>query len=172
MLEALTSAAVLGIALLGLVQMHTASMKSTEAGEDIGRAMEMARQLGDQTATQPLEQIPAACGDPNLPLAGGPQGCRATLGPGTTFSTPRGAPCTQYVDEDVVVDATTGAITPVTLDQNGNPRRNHFRVDFRLTSHPNGGPNTAMVHVWVCWRDLSGKVNEVYTNRTKIRGVW
>ena len=160
------SAVVLGIALVSLVQMHTTSIRGTARAEDIGRATEIARQIGQFMASQPLNQIPA-CGNPNAPLPAGPQGCRASEGPGTVLSTTKTFPCTRLVDEDGVVDAATGDIpvSPATS-------RGSYRIDMLLSSHPNGATGMAQIHVWVCWRDAGGNVNEVSATQTKIVGLW
>ncbi|MEL6188976.1 MAG: prepilin-type N-terminal cleavage/methylation domain-containing protein, partial [Myxococcota bacterium] len=50
LVEAMISATVLGIALVGLVQMHTTSVQRTVESEKVGRATEIARQIADRTA--------------------------------------------------------------------------------------------------------------------------
>lgn len=158
------SAAILGVALVGLVQMHTTSIRGTAKAEDVGRATEIARQLADRIASQPLDQI-VGCGSATAPLA--EPGCRDSLGPGRTPTTPKGGTCTRVVAEDAVADAASGDIP--TLDPTSP---DGYRIDTWLSSHPNGAPGTAQLHVWVCWRDPSGLINEVYTSRVKIDGVW
>jgi hypothetical protein len=159
------SAAVLGIALVGLVEMHTTSIRGTAKAEDVGRATEIARQLADRVASLPVDQLPG-CGSIDTPL--GVPGCRATPGPGRSFSNPKGGPsCTRFVDEDAIADAASGQIATLPTEQAGS-----YRIDTWLSQHPNGTSGAGLLHVWVCWRDPAGVVQEVHTRRMKIAGVW
>lgn len=162
------SAAVLGIALVGLVQMHTTSIQRTVESEKVGRATEIARQIADRMASQPLTQLPP-CGNTTAPLdLSNPQGCRATIGPSRTDAAQKSGVCTQFFTEDGLADANSGIETPAALVD--EPQS--FRVDVQLSSHPNGGNAAALLHVWVCWREPDGMYNEIYTSRAKIAGVW
>lgn len=173
LIEAMISAAVLGIALVGLVEMHTTSIRGTAKAEDVGRATEIARQLADRVASQPLDQMPG-CGSAIVPLA--QTGCRGTPGPGRVLANAKpGLDCTRIVNEDAVTNALSGDIETLTsvdptLPSGTSPGA--FRVDTWLSAHPNGAAGTALVNVWVCWRDPSGAVQEVATQRVKIEGVW
>lgn len=165
LLEALISAGVLGIALVGLVQMHATSMKGTAKAEDIGRAAELARQYADQYASLPVTALPACGGigfvmDPTIP-----NGCRATLGPGPGMQAPKPNNCTVLVPSDATPDA-SGNLPSAAGD--GNP----YRVDLMMAQHPTGATGLMQMHVWVCWRDADGLVNEVHTTRTRVAGMW
>lgn len=161
------SAAVLGIALVSLVQMHTTSIQSTSNAENLGRATEIARQIADSVASQPLTQI--TCGDAAVALPPGPQGCRASAGPGRAPAGDKSgaAGCTTYYATDGLNDAVSGApnILPSETETS-------FRVDERLARHPNNAPGAAQLHVWVCWRGRNGMYNEIHTTRTKVEGIW
>ena len=161
----MVSVAVLGIALTGLVQMHTTSIRGTAKAEDIGRATEIARQIAALEANVPDVNLPACGGIASPVPAGGLLGCRGSDGPSAAFSNPRGD-CTRWVEEDAVVDPVSGAIAVI------DERPGAYRVDTWVTSHPNGGDNNGIVHVWVCWRDAGGLVNEVYTARLRVGDVW
>lgn len=160
------SATVLGIALVGLVQMHTTSVQRTVESEKVGRATEIARQIADRTASQPLAALPA-CGNAATPLdvADGTRGCRGTPVPSRGKAPVKVDPCTQFFGEDAISGGAT--LQPASSEEPSS-----FRVDTLLSSHPNGGTDAALLHVWVCWREPDGMYNEIYTSRAKIAGVW
>lgn len=175
LLEALVSAAVLGFALLGLVQMHTSSIRGTAKAEDIGRAAEIARQIADRLAAQPLDAMTADlpnCGSPAAPLGARPlSGCRATEQPGPTML-PLRVPCSRLIPEDAIADVANGVIDIPNVDPSEDAAAGAYRVDTLLSQHPNGGPGVIQLHVWVCWRDPSGNVSEVHTSRTRVEGFY
>lgn len=159
------SATVLGFALLGLVQLHTTSIRGTAKAEDIGRAAELARQFADQYASLPIASLPNCGGigsslDPTLP-----NGCRSTLGPGTAYAMPRAGGCTVEVPGDATPDA-AGNLPAAGTDPNP------YRVDLWMARHPSGSAGLIEMNVWVCWRDANGQVNEVHTTRTRVTGMW
>lgn len=162
----MASAAVLGIALAAMVRAHTTSIRGTARAEDIGRATEIARQIGDTIAGQPIDQMPAACGAATDAAPVEPAGCRASIGPGTVMAVDKTAPCTRLVLDDGAIDASTGDLR---LVDDGVAQ---YRIDMTLSQHPLGGEDLALLHVWVCWRDEIGHVHEVATTRTKKVGFW
>lgn len=160
------SAAVLGIALVGLVNLHTTSIEGTAKADDIGRAAEIARQRADQLASAPVTVL-AACGNATTPFdTSTPQGCRASFGPGSAFANDKLGACTQLVSSDATPNGS--GVLPIAPSTEPNP----YRIDVLLSGHPSGSTGLAQVHVWVCWRDGSGMVNEVHTTRTRVAGMW
>jgi hypothetical protein len=174
----MVAAGVLGVALLGLVRLHTSAMRGTVQADSIGRGAEVARQLADMVASTSMTRLPAwlaACG----PGAAAPLpanfGCRTQIGGdrvlGQGFAAMKGG-CTFFmqgaavpssVDPNVAPSLATGDNRAATAPLSGE-----FRVDVALSAHPNPAsyPNTAVVTVWVCWMDSEGgAVREVETRR-------
>jgi prepilin-type N-terminal cleavage/methylation domain-containing protein len=178
LIEAMVAAGVLGIALLGLVRLHTSAMRGTVQADSIGRGAEVARQLADMVASTNMTALPAwlaACGPgPAAPLPAN-FGCRAQIGGdrvrGQGFAAVKGG-CTFFmegagvpssVDPNVAPSLATGSTRNAVAPLSGE-----FRVDVALSAHPNPAsyPNTALVTVWVCWMDSEGgSVREVETRR-------
>ncbi len=165
LMEAMVSASVLGIALAALVRAHASSIQGTSQAEDLGRASEIARQIGDLVATQPMDQLPA-CGAVTDPVPVAPAGCRASLGPGTVMAASKGSTCTRLVNQDGLVDASTGLLADAASGTE------QYRIDMIISQHPNGSTDLGVLHVWVCWRDMTGNIHQTYTTRTKKVGFW
>lgn len=170
----MVSAVILGIALIGLVEMHARSVMGTMSADEMGRGAEVARQVADQIMSTPMTAF-QACGDPNAVLPPPPQGCRGTLGPSRTWTTPAGDPCTRYFRDDGITDATTGAAVALSAADGADPRFHPYRVDVRVARHPDN-PAATELHVWVCWQDQAtsqgGLIKEIHTSRLKVEGVW
>lgn len=159
--EAMVAAGILGIALVGLVRLHTTSLEGTVRSSRVGRAAEVARQLAETVAAQPFNQLPACGPGPGAPLAPAPAGCRATVGASTIFSVPGvNGNCTTFVDGADVQDVSlVGVAAP--------PPNARFRVDAAVSQHPDplNYPNTALLTIWVCWTERKGEVREIATTR-------
>ena len=166
----MVAAGVLGVALLGLVELHRTSMGGTARSMQVAEAAEVARQIAEQVASQPLAQLPncapgAGVGGGQLPA--GPNGCRATLGPGTAYAAPRLPPCTYTVNSAAVMPSDPAAFP----DAMTASETRKYRVDMAVSQHPDFSnfPNSALITVWVCWQDTRGFVQEYSTSRVVIQ---
>ena len=169
-IEALVAAGILGVALVGIVQLHATSIRGTVKVERIGRASEVARQIAELYATTSVADLPAC--DPGTPPAAA-VGCK--IGPGitTAFSDPttRNANCVLWVQDGPSIprinDAAAANGTIVSLPNPGNQLPSQYRIDLATTPHPDPltYPNASLLTVWVCWRDQQGIVREVRTRR-------
>ena len=170
LIEAMVSAAVLGIGLLGLVHIHKSSIRGTVRSTRLRHASEIARQAAEQIAAIPYQRLAAAptapenCG-PGLgaPLPVGPNGCRGADGVSTVPAPVKPLGCTYNTDSGAVLQAT---------DPNGNALRDGlptdpFRVDVAISQHPNPAlyPSSGLVTVWVCFTDEAGYIHEITTSR-------
>lgn len=63
LVEAVVSAVVLGVGMVGLINLHTSSMRGESRAIEMSRAQEVARQVADYYSTRGFE---AAQGDPEL----------------------------------------------------------------------------------------------------------
>ncbi len=173
-IEALAAAAILGVALVGVVKLHGSSIRGTAKAERIGRASEVARQFAELLATTTRDNLPA-CGPglgaaPPVPAVG----CKNGPGVSTAFSPERAVGCTLFIQD--------GPSTPSINQANAANGINNqiinipaaigiqpsqFRVDIMVSGHPNTAdfPQAALLTVWACWRDELGIVNEVRTRR-------
>lgn len=163
MIEAMVAAGVLGIALLGLVRLHSTSMKGTVQAQRIGIASEVARQLAETVASQPAADLPVCLpgfgpGGAQLPPA--PAGCRATVGPSTVFAPIKANGCTVNIDGAAVQDVAIPGLSP-------NIVNSKFRVDTAVSQHPDSinYPDSALVTIWVCWTEPQGLIREISTSR-------
>lgn len=190
LLEAMISAVILGIGLVGLSQLHMSSIRGTVRAEEIGRAAEVAREIADTLTTLDWNSIPQCgpgpTGQPfwvNPPTAGG--GCKAALGPTSVMNPPKPFGCTAWYTRDGVPDLNQPGWVGDPMNGDGSaPDTGNFRVDIALTAHPDtvafppasalppppGERPVAVLWVWVCWRDDTsvngaGSVNEVVTTR-------
>lgn len=161
LIEAMVAAGVLGIALIGLVELHKSSIRGTAKAQRVGEAAEVARQIAEQVAAQPFNQLPACAPGTGTPLPAPPNGCRATAGPSNAWAAPRPAPCTYFVDS-----AAVQPVDPTAFPDAGAGQR-RFRVDLAVSQHPDSGnyPDSALLTIWVCWTDQRGTIGEVSTSR-------
>jgi len=159
LIEAMVAAGILGVALIGLVRLHSTSMQGTVRAQRVGRAAEVARQLAETVASQTWAQLPP-CGGPAVPLPPAPAGCRATIGPSTVFSGVRPNGCTYFADGAAVQDVALP-------DAAVAPPNQRFRVDMAVSQHPDAlnYPNSAVLTVWVCWTEKQGVIREITTSR-------
>lgn len=171
--EALVAAAVLGIALVGMVQLHSSSIRGTARAERLGRASEVARQFAELLATTTPADLPAC---PPGPLAAplvGATGCKGDVGQTFLFTPTKGVGCTFWVQDGPSVpsiddpNAAAGAIVAQPNAGPTGPQPSQFRIDVSVSAHPSANrfPDAALLTVWVCWRDEIGRVNEVRTRR-------
>lgn len=178
LVEAMVAAVILGIGLLGLVELHRASIRGTVKAINAGQALEIGRQvvetiLAADYVNQPngAGAIPNACAGagvwappapaPNF-FPAGVTGCRQSVNNFTGIKT---GLCTFYADEAPVNTASLNSpFEAGTVNTSANGK---FRIDTALHAHPNVAqyPNTVMVSVWVCWRDTAQIVHEVRTSR-------
>ena len=172
-IEALVAAAILGVALIGIVRLHGSSIRGTSQAERIGRASEVARQVAEMLATTTAEDLPACLPGLNLPPPDEPAGCKE---PGvTTVATDEkdGIGCTFYVQggpstpsiEDP--ESVNGAIVSTPDPGPTGWQPSQYRVDITVSQHPDAGnfPDTALLTVYVCWLNEIRQINEVRTRR-------
>lgn len=190
LLEAMMSAVILGIGLVGLSQLHMSSIRGTVRSEEIGRAAEVAREVADTLSTLDWNSMPNCGPGPtgqatwvNPPTANG--GCKGSLGPTSTLNPPKPLGCTAWYRRDGVPDLMNSAWVADPMAGDGSvPDTGNYRVDVAVTAHPDpvafppasalppppGERPVAVLWVWVCWRDdtavgTGGTVNEVVTTR-------
>lgn len=175
-LEAIVASAILGIGLIGLVRLHSASMHGLVKAQDTNAASEVARQIAERFATLPPTAPELAnCAPPPA----SPSGCRASYGTsGVLNPVKAGADCTRWVDGAAVTDVSSGGVgwpLPAATFGDGTPCPDNavncpgaYRVDISVGPHPDAAshpPPTRVVNIWVCWRDPGGLVNELSTVR-------
>lgn len=160
LIEAIVAAGILGVALVGLVELHKGSMRGTIQAQRIGQATEVARQIAELTAAQSLSRLPACAPGINAQLAAPPNGCRATATPSTVYAAVRPNGCTFYTDSAAVAPA-----DPAAFPDAGAAKK--YRVDVAVSQHPDptNFPNNAMLTVWVCWQEEGGMIREISTTR-------
>lgn len=152
LLEVLVSAVILGIGLIGLVNLHTASIRGLMKDEMASVASDVAKQRLEEMMTLRPNEIPACVGD---------VGCRledksdyaADLAPVAGFD------CTRRVE---------GADVPRV---SGAPEAPRYRVDMVVEAHPDPirQPEGRLVTVSVCWEDYAG-VQELQMRRLIVGG--
>lgn len=152
LVEVLISAVVLGIGLVGLVNLHTASIRGLVKDEMASVASDVAKQRLEEIATMRPAEIPACAGD---------VGCRTE---DRTAYTPDLAPaagfdCTRRVE---------GADVPRI---SGAPEAAKFRIDMVVDAHPDPirQPEGRLVTVSVCWEDYAG-IQEFRMRRLVVGG--
>ncbi|MEO1335359.1 MAG: prepilin-type N-terminal cleavage/methylation domain-containing protein [Myxococcota bacterium] len=171
--EALVAAAILGVALLGVVRLHGSSIRGTAQAERIGRASEVARQFAEMLATTTPGNLPACGPGRAAPPTPEPAGCKAAVGVTTAFAAPQGPGCTFWVQGGPSTPsinnagAANGAIVAQPPPGAGGPPPSQYRIDLSVSGHPDLAtfPNATVITVWACWRDESQTVNEVRTRR-------
>ncbi len=167
LIEIMIATVILGIGLLGLVELHSHSIRGTVKAESIGRGTEVARQVADQLMTQTVDSLPAACGAiANPPPDKYLGGCRATAGAGTVFAADKPGACTQWLDADRIANVLDGNPVVAAADF-GQGRARAYRADMVISDHPNPNfaPDGGLITIWVCWRDAKGFVQQVRTSR-------
>ncbi len=181
LVEAMVAAVILGIGLLGLVELHRTSIRGTVKAISAGQALEIGRQVAETILSadyvsqpNPAPAVPNNCAGgafwpapgPSLPPPGfgvaGVLGCRQDA---NSFSATKNGLCTFYAEEAPVNTGNgTSPFEPATVNTQANGR---FRIDTAIHGHPNPlqYPDSVMATVWVCWRDSARQVHEVRTTR-------
>lgn len=171
MIEAMVSAAVLGIGLTALVNAHISSIRGVDHSNESVIATSLAQQIADDFAVvqrgAAAPMFPAACDDlvpRNI------QGCAADNGIG--FAGVASGPCTRYFEEGALpgggVSVFDGAL--YSSGQTTDPGYG-FRVDIYASPHPDPSIDIAdsrVIDVYVCWRDANSmgrRVREVHETR-------
>lgn len=175
LIEAMISAAILGLALMGLVQLHKTSIQGTVKATAMGRASEVARQLAETASSVDFADLPPClpgAGPAGAVLGPAPQGCRGSIAPSTVWAGQKANGCTYYVESAAIPSVDPG----YNPDGAVNPTLK-YRVDIAVSQHPDNGvppsnyPDTAVVTVWVCWEDERGIVQELSTTRLVTSGL-
>lgn len=164
-LEALVAAAVLGIALIALVKLHTSAMRGMKSSRDLGTAGDIALQVAEELAAEDVTTLNAnAC----FLAAGTPTGCRDPTVMPAGYSAPKaGADCTWWVEDGLMRDG-AGALPANRQNSLAAAVTSNlpYRIDRVVHADPNATyPNTRIVEVYVCWTDEGGIVKEVQTSR-------
>ena len=168
--EALVAAAILGIALIGIVRIHGSSIRGTAKAERVGRASVVARQFAELYATTSPQDLPACPPGPNAAPLGPSDGCKSTTP--TVPNPPKGTGCTLWVNDGPSipsindVNAQNGEIVALNSPGALGQQPSQYRIDVSVSRHPDlNFQNAALLTVWVCWRDELGTINEVRTRR-------
>jgi hypothetical protein len=159
-MEAMISAAILAIGLVGLAKLHISSTRGTVKAEEIGRAAEVARQIADTFTTMDYANIPPCApgptGNPGW-YPNGAGGCAsATGGDGkksNVWNPPKalaaGRNCTTYYKGDGVPDVNDVVWSADPMNGDGSAALsggvttaagfgNHYRIDLAVSRHPDG----------------------------------
>lgn len=152
LIEVLISAVVLGVGLVGLVNLHTASIRGLVKDEMLSVASDVAKQRLEEITTLRASEIPACVGD---------VGCRTADRSAYTpdLSPVAGFDCTRRVE---------GADVPRV---SGAPEAPKYRVDMVVEAHPDPlrQPEGRLVTVSVCWQDYGG-IQELRMRRFVVGG--
>jgi type IV pilus assembly protein PilV len=147
LIEVMMTSVILGVGVLGLVNMYTSSARGVGTSRHRETATQIALQRIERLTTSPTETLPAC---------GGLVGCRATpaalapeLAPADQFE------CTQYVSD-------MGSTEPTGGDDQGG-----YRLDTIVAPHPSStqGSDARLISVSVCWTDASGLIQQVMMQR-------
>ena len=146
LVETLIAAGVLGVAVLGLVRLHTTSSRQSASLRDLTIARALAAQRLERLATRPVERL-AACE--------GPAGCREGI---DTLRASKGEvdgyACTDFAEGPSVAAPGTNAI-------------GKFRIDTTVENHPDPAqhPEARILTVSVCFRDAYEQIREIRAER-------
>ncbi len=156
LVELAAATGVLGIGLVGLVQLHTNAVRGVIQSESISRATEIANQRAEFLATMDPDDLPSCTGVP-----------RCRQGAGIEMTSPLGTvggyECTRFVDQD---DVPRGDGTAA---QEGL----RYRVDTVVGPHPDVARqrDAVLLTISVCFADGSGRVQQVQTRRLLVPGA-
>lgn len=146
LVETMIAAGVLGVAVLGLVQLHTTSTRQNARLRDLATARALAGQRLERLATRPVDRL-AACP--------GPAGCRNRVDSlRATKGTVDGYACTDFADGPSVAAPGASGI-------------GKFRIDTTVEGHPDPTqfPEARILTVSVCFLDTQEQIREVRAER-------
>lgn len=156
LVEIAVASGVLGIGLVGLVQLHTSATRGVVLGESLSRAGEVASQRAEFLATMDPGDLPGCQGPPRC-MEGAGAAFTQPLGPAGAFE------CTRWVDK-ADVPRSDGSQAQEGL---------RYRVDTVVSGHPDFARQrkAQLLTVSVCWADRSGRVRQVQTRRLLVPGA-
>lgn len=157
LVEAMISAAVLGIGLMGVVELHRSSVR----GLSIGRSVTVASQIAGQRAELIAGREADALNLPNCPVAADSLvGCKASRDAFATSKT-----CTAWMLESDVP-------TPAGVDVTSAPNQG-FRRDIVISPHPDtiNHAGSFVATISVCWRDQKNFVQELRQQKLLVPGA-
>jgi prepilin-type N-terminal cleavage/methylation domain-containing protein len=168
LVEVMVSVGILGVGLLGIVNLHTSSIIGLSRGQHIAMAQEVAMQQTElleteaTIATGSLESVL-----PNCPAS------RSTDPIGCQLSTTEYAPikqCTMFLSDPNIPDPSGGF--PSVLPP-GSGDASTYRMDTVIAQHPDtlNHPGALMVTVSVCWSDDQQNVHQISTSRVLVPGT-
>ncbi|MCK6545024.1 prepilin-type N-terminal cleavage/methylation domain-containing protein [Myxococcota bacterium] len=156
LVEVMVSAGILGIGLIGLVNLYGTSTFGAARAQRLAVATEIAR----QEAAVLLSEGPDPTGPTDCPIAGTTIGCRGT---GRQLAATK--PCTVWL-RDADVPTESGAILRDTTQTS-------FRRDLVITAHPDTAnhPGAQIATISVCYTDESGALQELQAVHLLVPGV-
>jgi hypothetical protein len=145
LVETLISTLLLGVGVIGLVDLYTSSSRGMGSSRHRETATQIAVARMERLTTMPLDELPSCSGV---------VGCRAdsyTMMP-ELIPSAEAFECTQYVSD-------MGQHDPRTRGGDGG-----YRLDTIVAPHPSSGQNgdARVVSVSVCWTDGDGDVQQVF----------
>lgn len=152
LVEVLVSVGVLGVGVLGVLNLYATSDHATRSSRSDTTATQLAVERLERIAAQGIEALPACPEE---------VGCRASH---SSLRPPRpgaqGMACTQETSEMGLADPEVGGV-------------GRFRVDTSVRPHPDATQQLGarIVTVSVCWTDDSGYVREVSAERMLVPEV-
>jgi prepilin-type N-terminal cleavage/methylation domain-containing protein len=157
LIEVMISAGVLGIGLAGVIQLHVSSVRGLASGRSISLAGEIASQRVEFIGGRDIDVASL----PTCPRgASGVVDCRANKGNFTATKT-----CSTWLAESDVP-------TPAGLEIPSEPNVG-YRRDLVIEAHPDtlNHNGSFLAIVSVCWRDSSGNVQQIQSQRLLIPGI-
>jgi prepilin-type N-terminal cleavage/methylation domain-containing protein len=170
-LEVMIATAVLGIAMIGLVKLHRASIRGMKSSRELSIAQQIATQVADEIATMdstllPTPQNPTPGGNAN-PCAVAFEGCRDGGAAARAFMPAKPAGCTHWFGNTGPTRRLDGSYRDAveTTEAGAVAANRPYRVDRIIRRHPLDTAQSTMVDVFVCWRDEGQIVRELHTRR-------
>ncbi len=170
-LEAMVSAVVLGIGMVGLVKMHTSAIGGMQRGRDVNIAEDIATQAAEEMVALGGATLASAAGVGACNTNVAVTGCRVGNINSMVFAANRTSPCTKWVGEQGnTPDYQGNQPTVITTEAAAQSAGRRYRVDRVISRHPSvtANANTRVVDVFVCWRDEKGVVKEIQTTRVAL----
>jgi prepilin-type N-terminal cleavage/methylation domain-containing protein len=171
-MEVMIATAVLGIAMAGLVKLHSAAIRGTKTTRDLSIAEDIAKQIADEMAARDGATLPSTITAATHPCSGVIGGCKGGTGGVTrTFAAEKPGTCTAWFDA-----AGTARRLDGSMDKGAPPRTEadalaagaHYRVDRVVRMHPDPASRSTLIEVFVCWRDQGEIVRQAHTRRVVI----